>query len=141
MKNTIYLIIVLLASGCTNENFKQETSTDLTNIDSIKTYIPGDWFVIENGLEKEFIQLSFSETDSSLGMWQRYNAEDIKQYKIDNSLPLSSCLSWAKLSFKNDVPIIVIKGMGVQDTVKIKHISKNKLILNQTVYLKGENVR
>lgn len=141
MKYTIYILTSFFLIGCAQKKSIVETSIDLSNQDSVKTYLNGNWYYLDKGQKKELIEIKHYSSSNSLGIWRVLDEKVIIDWESNKPISLPSCQPFAKLVFKKDTTIIKLTGMGGSDSLQINHLSKNRLILNKKEYLKSENVR
>ena len=130
----IYLSLILIACSSDNNSIVSKP-IDLQNQDSVKTYINGEWFILKNNIEIGYRRISSNPSDLHL-TWYSLSQKELEDFKATGIEYIKSCPTYTSLIFGKDSTYIKFTGLGGSDTLSIKYLSKEKLILGKTEYVK-----
>ena len=130
--------MTFLLFGCRNPKrnliiVENNYEIDLTDLDSVRKNLNGFWLFDDNRGRSQEEAILIVNFKNNIGTWEHvgYN----KGF-LSNSVSYYSCQPIANLIKVNDSIKIEFTGMGGSDTTKIEYLSKTKLMLNGTTYLK-----
>jgi len=136
-------ITFLFVIGCSNSKqnlivVENDYEVDLTKIDSVRENLNGFWILENKAESNEIVWLKFPK-NSDLTSWNiiGYDKENEKTKQID----YNSSAPFIKLIKHNKKIEIEFTTLSNRDTVKIEKLTKTKLKISGTTYLKHKGYK
>jgi hypothetical protein len=134
LKIILFFTVLVLASCSSSSTVVNERPIDYSNIDSVKTAINGNWYVMEGGEKVRLLVVNFDE--HYIDRWNIFEGDYIEEIERTGELPGRTCPTGSSLTITNDSIFIHLSGLFSNGKIAVDSLSRSVLILDGVEYVR-----